>query len=265
LLIAQIISLQSLHYLTLSVILPPLLYVFTNPLSLWYYNGGATTVGMVMDWREMASQPTVGRGVSSGSWNFFESPWSGAVVVPQSDAGLGGWKTSQSGSISSVPIPSLSDPSLLLRPSRVDGTLADPSTSILIPGSHDPVRGWIIAASWILACGADIWYLYHIVRRPTYILDFALTLVLNHFILTSYYSSSFPSSLFFWFIMSVGAILVIVVAEHLCVVREMREGLKGVTRDELDDHEPGRLDDIDMDVISVDDEDAAVDDLERGQ
>ncbi len=65
--------------------------------------------------------------------------------------------------------------------------------------------------------------------------------------------------------MGVGAILVIVFAEHLCVLREMREGLKSVTKDELDDHESRGLDDIDMDAISVDDEDAEVDDLERGQ
>ncbi len=156
--LSKIISIQSLHYLTLCAVLPPLLYVFTNPVSLWYYNGGAATVGMIMDWREMASRPTVGRGVSSGGWNFFESAWSGVVGVSQSDvvkSGLGGWKTSLLGSISSSSVFSPSDPSLLLRPSRVDGTLADPSTSILIPGSHDLVRGWIIAAAWILACVAE--------------------------------------------------------------------------------------------------------------
>ena len=150
---------QSLHYLTLCAILPPLLYVFTNPMSLWYYNGGAATVGMIMDWREMASRPTVGRGVSSGGWNLFESTWNGVIGVSQSDSatksGLGGWKASLLDSISSLSTSLPSDPSLLLHPSRVDGTIAQPSTSILLPGSRDPVRGWIIAAAWILACGAE--------------------------------------------------------------------------------------------------------------
>lgn len=59
--------------------------------------------------------------------------------------------------------------------------------------------------------------------------------------------------------------LVIVFAEHLCVLREMREGLKSVTKDEIGDHEAGGFDDIDMDTISVDDEDAEVDGLERGR
>ncbi|KAF8327805.1 integral membrane protein S linking to the trans Golgi network-domain-containing protein [Cantharellus anzutake] len=266
LLIAQIISLQSLHYLTLCVILPPLLYLFTTSLSLRYYNGGATTVGMIMDWREMASRPTVGRGVSGGGWDPFESAWKGVVRVSQSEAaagesGLGGWKNSFLKSVSSASTSLSSDPLLLLRPSTDDGTLAPSSNSILIPGSSDPTRGWIIAFAWLLACAADTWYLYHIVRRPRYILDFALTLVLNHFILTSYYSSSFPTSLFFWFIMGIGALFVIIFAEYLCVQREMREGLKSVRDDDLDDHELRRLDDVDVDVdaISVDDEGPDVD------
>jgi len=95
--------------------------------------------------------------------------------------------------------------------------------------ASDPMRGWIIAAAWLAACGLDVYYLYTLVRRPTYILDFACTLVLNHLILTTYYSASFPSSLFFWIIMTCGAVLDIVFAEQLCVRREMREGLKSIS------------------------------------
>jgi hypothetical protein len=57
------------------------------------------------------------------------------------------------------------------------------------------------------------------------ILDFSLTLMFNHLVFTSYYSASVPTSLFFWAIMGVGAILMVVTAEQLCVKREMREGL----------------------------------------
>lgn len=71
---------------------------------------------------------------------------------------------------------------------------------------------------------SSIVYLYHLIRRPTHILDFALTLIFNHLILTTYYSSSFPSSLFFWFVLSVSTIAQIVIAEQWCVRREMREG-----------------------------------------
>ena len=62
-------------------------------------------------------------------------------------------------------------------------------------------------------------------RRPRLILDFALTLVFNHLVLSTYYSSSLPTSLFFWIVMFGGATLTIVVAEQLCVKREMSEGL----------------------------------------
>ena len=61
------------------------------------------------------------------------------------------------------------------------------------------------------------------------VLDFSLTLILSHTILTTYYASSFPTSLFFWLIMSIGALLLIVFAEQLCVRRELRQGLKPVT------------------------------------
>lgn len=66
--------------------------------------------------------------------------------------------------------------------------------------------------------------LYHIVRRPTHILDFSLTLVFIHLILTIYYSSSFPTSFFFWFIVAGSSVAQIVLAEQLCVKREMRDG-----------------------------------------
>jgi len=60
------------------------------------------------------------------------------------------------------------------------------------------------------------------------VLDFSLTLILNHTILTTYYASSFPTSLFFWFIMSIGTLFLIVFAEQLCVRRELRQGLKTI-------------------------------------
>ena len=40
----QIVSMQTLHYLTLSVFIPPLLNIFAEPSSL-HYEGGAANVG----------------------------------------------------------------------------------------------------------------------------------------------------------------------------------------------------------------------------
>lgn len=71
----------------------------------------------------------------------------------------------------------------------------------------------------------SIYYLYKLIRRPRLILDFALTLVFIHLVLTTYYSAAIPTSLFFWIVLIGGAVLTIIVAEQLCVKREMSEGL----------------------------------------
>lgn len=90
------------------------------------------------------------------------------------------------------------------------------------------MRGWIIAGCWLVACSADIYYLYTLIRRPRLILDFALTLVFNHLVLTTYYSATLPTSFFFWLVLLGGSAVMVVVAEQLCVKREMREGLSVV-------------------------------------
>lgn len=71
----------------------------------------------------------------------------------------------------------------------------------------------------------SIYYSYYLIRRPRLILDFALTLVFNHLVLTTYYSASIPTSIFFWLVMIAGSALTVIVAEQLCVRREMSEGL----------------------------------------
>ena len=75
----------------------------------------------------------------------------------------------------------------------------------------------------------SVFYLYTLVRRPRLVLDFTLTLLFNHLLLTTYYAASVPTSLFFWLVMIVCAILMVVVTEQLCVRREMREGLAVVS------------------------------------
>ena len=124
----QIVSMQTLHYLTLSIIIPPLLAIFAEPKSLAYEGGAANVgnydlpcsccqgnlthmglIGMIMDWREMAGRPTV-RGMHIGEkwW-----AWSGGKRIGQ------GWQGDQ------------------------------------LDGRIDPIRGWIIAFCWLFACSAE--------------------------------------------------------------------------------------------------------------
>lgn len=72
---------------------------------------------------------------------------------------------------------------------------------------------------------SSVYSIYTIVRKPRLVLDFTLTLILCHIILTTYYSAALPSSLFFWIIMSAGAAITTVLGEQMCVKREMREGI----------------------------------------
>lgn len=78
----------------------------------------------------------------------------------------------------------------------------------------------------LFTLSSSIYYLYTLIRRPRLILDFALTLVFNHLVLTTYYSASIPTSIFFWLVMIAGSAMMIIVAEQLCVKREMAEGLQ---------------------------------------
>ena len=111
-----------------------------------------------MDWREMAGHPTVGHGVSGGSWNPFESAWEGVVRVSQSEAarkGLGGWKASlmNSDHVPSRSSASSSGSDATGGTSHVVDELAQSSWPPLY--ALDPTRGWIIATAWLIACSVE--------------------------------------------------------------------------------------------------------------
>ncbi|KAA1470271.1 hypothetical protein DENSPDRAFT_836031 [Dentipellis sp. KUC8613] len=149
------------------------------------YEGGVANVGMLMDWREMAGRPTFRRLHGEERWHSFAGAWTGGKMVAEPAWHVGAARA----------------------------------------GRADPLRGWVLAVCWLLASGADIYYLYAVIRRPRLILDFVLTLLFNHLVLTTYYSAALPTSLFFWAVVLAGGALMIVVAEQLCVKREMNEGL----------------------------------------
>lgn len=95
--------------MTLAVIVPPLLAIFAEPTSL-EYEGGPTSIGMIMDWREMASRPTVRM---ADFWTNYRWAWSGGKKI--------GYGYDQ----------------------------------IHWNGQIDPIRGWIIAFCWLVACSAE--------------------------------------------------------------------------------------------------------------
>ncbi|KAL4400315.1 hypothetical protein ACI68E_003232 [Malassezia pachydermatis] len=55
--VAQILALQTIHYILLAAFVPPLLAIFTEKAAL-RFEGGPAQVGMMLDWREIASRPT---------------------------------------------------------------------------------------------------------------------------------------------------------------------------------------------------------------
>jgi len=57
--------------------------------------------------------------------------------------------------------------------------------------------------------------LYYLIRRPTYILDFSLTLTFLHLLFTTYFAKSFPTSFFYWVVQALGAVLMVAVAEQV--------------------------------------------------
>ncbi|KAH9913085.1 integral membrane protein S linking to the trans Golgi network-domain-containing protein [Epithele typhae] len=182
LILSQILALQTLHYLSLSLLVPPLLVIFADPTSL-EYEGGAANVGMILDWREMAGRPTTRALPGEGPWSAWNAVWSGGRQVGLGSAQQGGLR------------------------------------------SFDPVRCWLIVACWLVASVADVYCLYALVRRPRLVLDFALTLLFVHLVLTTYYTAAFPTSVFFWLVVGASTAGTVIFAEQLCVKREMDEGL----------------------------------------
>ena len=90
-----------------------------------------------------------------------------------------------------------------------------------------------------LTADRSVYSLYILVRRPRLVLDFALTLIFNHLVLTTYYSSSVPTSLFFWVVLLASCAGTVIATEQLCVKREMNEGLAVPADNALDDIETG--------------------------
>lgn len=191
--ISQIVAFQAVHYLTLALVLPLFLSIFASS-DLLAYEGGSSSISLAMDWRAFT-----GRTVSG-------IPAAGLLNPGLATLELATAKITKATVVSVSP--------------------SDMTKGVVRVLEWDSLRGWAVSFAWMLTSFIDTLYLYHFVRRPTHILDFSLTLLFNHTILTTYYSHSFPSSFFYWLVLTVSVIGQIVTAEQMCVKREMKEGFQ---------------------------------------
>ncbi|TIA82921.1 hypothetical protein E3P81_01261 [Wallemia ichthyophaga] len=186
LLVFQIIAVQSIHYLSLSIITPLLLHLFGNDEALRYEWGSSPpcSIGLILDWRELAN------------WDHGEPVWQGL------------W---------------------------IQGIQRGRSANIYEwDGSHNRSRGWVLAICWVFACFVDIIPLYYLIRKPTLILDFALTITGLHFLFTTAHVQSPPVGFFCYGVYALGVVVLVVGAEQLAMRRELTEGLWGDKSNEQD-------------------------------
>lgn len=157
----QIISLQTIHYLTLALLLPPLLAAFTTP-SLLEYSGGPQTVAHIIDWRELASRPTITEssftslnlnldGAAGNGWRKLRGAWSGGKVVGEvesndsfanTDADLGATGRGGAGGAASI------------AGGQKGLVKAEEGVEVWDFGVDDK-RGWMIGLAWLIASAVE--------------------------------------------------------------------------------------------------------------
>lgn len=181
LIISQIISIQTIHYLVIALLLPPCLEAWTDKEAL-QYAGGARVTGYVLDWREMASRSTApvlprrpptekekgGRRRPDRDRRNSEQP--SGVVLKRSehqDEVLHLESEGDSHLIIAQPSPNITTinqnvPNQHLRPHHKRYTDHDPSHYAVTDGDEtnyevwdygvSRTRGWIIAGVWMVVC-----------------------------------------------------------------------------------------------------------------
>lgn len=227
--------------------MPPLLSIFTAPAAL-RFEGGPAQVGMIIDWRELASQPTWDWDTVTQLVNMYTGWMSKDQPTPTwTDAEQIAVRNWTAGSvwldvayINGSAVPQVLTPSAFrwndtqTNEERNETNVSEPGNTLLQQEmqleqwewhrTHDVRRGWAISFAWLLTILFDVQVLYYLVRKPTHVLDFVCTMHFVHFLLTSWYAGSIPYSLYWWLVMVLHAMLCIVCAERLAIQREMRVG-----------------------------------------
>lgn len=246
--LTQILSLQTLHYLILATLLPPFLAIFAETNSLMF-EGGPTQIGMVFDWKQLAGKPTYDWNppkdwLSSPNDGEFERKEAGKVgEVGIDPAVLVKWN------LDNVwldqPLPGTTDvQGKVLDHDQILRFKSSPSSSSSSSNeaekedtvekaiehwewhhTRDSHRSYVLIITWLLTAPLDILLLVFLVRRPTHMLDHALTFHFLNLVICSYYSGGVPTSLTWWLTMLVHAAVVIVWSEQLAIKREMGRGV----------------------------------------
>lgn len=245
--VAQILTLQAVHYILLAAFVPPLLAIFTEPSAL-KFEGGPVQVGMLIDWRELAGMPTWDWAPLQQFVNTYTTwgPQHGAGAAnftPAERQAVEKW-TAGSLWLDNPQAPAVVPPSNFYWEGRPESAPATSSLAAAAPTqnattntteetrleqwewrlTHDSSRGWAIASAWAITIPFDVHVLYYLVRKPTHMLDFVCTMHILHFVVTAYYASALPVSLFWWIVMFVHGSICVVLSERFAIQREMRVG-----------------------------------------
>jgi hypothetical protein len=259
-LISQIVSVQTLHYLSLAFFLPPLLALLTFNRYALDYQGGVASLSLLLDWREIAGYPIQNGGrawhgrphetplsrheldflresnlntsdVADGFGNRFWWEYEAFVHIDANhfvkidQPGQIAWEGRRLGS------GGIAEKAAQQAIYRAKLESSDPSQAEVYDDrgwwyvfGQDASRGWIICLAWAMSGVVDVILLATLIRRPTHILDHTITLHVLHLLLTWLYTHKFPSSLFYWLVMAAHAGAIVVWAEALSIKREMRVG-----------------------------------------
>ncbi|SJX65756.1 uncharacterized protein SRS1_16315 [Sporisorium reilianum f. sp. reilianum] len=247
--LSQIASFQTIHYLILATLLPPFLAIFAETSSLMF-EGGPTQVGMLFDWRQIAGRPTYDwsapKNLGDAAWTEELEGDEGAAAdeVSIDPAVLVNWNLDNVWL--DLPLPGGSGAAqdkvldhhqvLRFKHSRNGTTLSastdEPSKSVEEALEHwewdhtrDTARSLTLIATWLLTIPLDIFLLVYLVRRPTHMLDHALTFHLVNLVICTYYSGAIPRGLKWWLTMLIHAGVMVMWSEQLAIKREMGRGV----------------------------------------
>ncbi|KAG0213458.1 hypothetical protein BGX28_004313 [Mortierella sp. GBA30] len=91
----------------------------------------------------------------------------------------------------------------------------------------DNAQGMLLGLAWLLNSVVGVYLLLKIVSRARLVLDFSLTLLLYHVIMTTLYSDHVPTSFLWWALNGTTCGIMIFGGEYVCMQQEMEPILLG--------------------------------------